>query len=83
MAVPRDIERRMDKVRAKREAKNAKAIAAATKEEIKGETNPKPGTLLLVVACLALLAGCGQLNSPLTPTTAATTVAVPVPGGVS
>lgn len=77
MPVPPDIERLMDKTRAKREAANAKAVVAATKAEIKSaEKTAKGGRVLLVVACLALATACqgpkyvdNLNNAPLTPVT--------------
>lgn len=79
MGVPDDIQRRMDKTRAKRDEKNTKAVVKATKDEIKAaEKNARRGRLLLLaVLLLPVLAACGPTGS--TPTHPATTVAVPVP----
>jgi hypothetical protein len=81
MPVPRDIQRRMDKTKARRERKQRNQIARATKGEIKG--GKKSGCFLFgLILCVGGLVACGPVNlnhAPLTPTHAAQTVSVPVP----
>lgn len=74
MAVPKDIQQRMDKTKARRERRQRNQVTNAGQGK-------KSGCFLfgLIALCFAGLVACGPVGQPAPHP--ATTVAVPAPGG--